>query len=155
MKSSMAGIAAYSYLFLCSLPAFSKENTDVYYNTCGRLMSASLKFPPNLFRSVTGSPAGETVEDVISELQVSGRWNKFTLIQKTELTFFALIFCDLQGGESVAFAQMLGADGPKIGKKIAVIKDEHLRDKFNLSKAAINKFRRRMEFVTGMKAMDR
>jgi len=137
-------------LMLCQINALSKGvNDELFSKYVGRLISASLRFPPDSFRSAIAEPNGESVEAVLESLDGSSDWKKFSYEQKREFTLIALLYCNVEGGSLTDLIQLLGKDSKQVTSDLQLIPDQVLIDRVHFNPEGIKTFREQSAFLSG------
>jgi hypothetical protein len=75
----------------------------------GKMIRASLRFPPSEVSTSVSEIKEPSLEDVFSSLGQHD-WRSMSKKEKLELTMVALFYCDMQGGDLISLKGLLGSD---------------------------------------------
>jgi len=123
------------------------SNETAFLAAIGRLVCASFRQPSASFSSFTCQAKPESLEDVLQSMLESNIWQTFSYQQKRCYAFCVLSRCEIQGGESVMFLQLLGPDAVIIATDLARAEDSDLVNRMGMSAEAVRSYRAKLSFL--------
>jgi hypothetical protein len=112
----------------------------------GKMIRASLRFPPSEISRSVSEIKESSLEDVFSSF---GRhnWEAMSKKEKLELTMVALFYCDMQGGDMVSLKELLGGD--ESAYLISTLSDREINILAGWNDSRYASFRRQLYFLLG------
>ena len=120
-------------------------NENQFSCLTGRLIRAEFREIVATSQHVS-QPKGETTEQVL--IVCYPHWRRFTWSQKKEFVLICLAKCDIQGGASVLFLQLVGKDGARLKEELQSVPDSVLIDRMGLGRERVLSYRAKLARIS-------
>lgn len=111
----------------------------------GKMVRASLRFPPGKVAASLVNISEPSLEDVFSSIG-EDIWGSMIEKEKLELTIVALLYCDMHGGDIVSLKMLLD-DNQSVANSLAAMKEPLLAGIHGWNDERRLSFRDQMDFL--------